>query len=796
MAEYRFHYKKGKLGYAKEHAAYILREDNYTSKIEELVYSESGNMNFFDGTSAIKFWEYADTYERANSVVYREMELNIPNEFNHEQAKELIKKFIEKEIGTGYPYTYAIHESYNKNDEKNLHCHLMFSERENDGIDRNLETFFKRANSKKPELGGAKKNREWQLKERLLNLRKSWEVETNILLEKNGFEKRVDCRSLRDIRKELLEKEMFDEAEKYNRTPLNISGKILYKVDRNIDLTEREKEKYENFLKAKKIRLEKIRESQYTDLKTEIEKIEKQNTKERALNIVTKGKYFKLKKDEYSILKKLKSYPENLNLLDRKNNITEVLNSIKIEWENKNKYIGIVEQLERNKERELNKAKEYFKEKFKEDYISREELKIRDKYKSYDILKVKIKLQTLLSENSEEKAMNIVTNYKFNKELIDVFNIQKNKKNIEEKYQEAGLYNQADLKVLKTQKEDISKQLANKINSFQKFIKSIDETQVRELLQKIENRKKLEVKILKEILFTEGKDYTNLDYEKERLMLLNKHSTLEKIYNKEIAKEEKNSKKIYSLAQDIVGIESLINKEYKEVREVKDLVKDNLDKIDKKISRNNKRIEVSEEVVKKIEVIKQAFNKKYNMTGIEIIAIGRLSKNEYWKLYKKQEYLRKEITQKEKAFSNMGIMAFGKNVIKKSIEIDKQKLEKLEIEEGELIKKYSKNERFKKEVEKLKGYYDIVQKNYKKIPYNLKEENRANYKLKSNVVDREKIVKTTREIPQQKLKKIAKGNMLNDLKNNINKILAVDSTEIYSNLDINLSKDKEYGWEM
>ena len=46
-----------------------------------------------------------------------------------------------------------------------------------------IETFlniFKRANSKNPEKGGAKKNREWQEKSRLLDLRKSWELRLTI----------------------------------------------------------------------------------------------------------------------------------------------------------------------------------------------------------------------------------------------------------------------------------------------------------------------------------------------------------------------------------------------------------------------------------------------------------------------------------------------------------------------------------------------------------------------------------------------------------------------------------------
>ena len=41
---------------------------------------------------------------------------------------------------------------------RNLHCHLMFCERENDGIERDAKTFFKRYNSKNPASGGAKKS--------------------------------------------------------------------------------------------------------------------------------------------------------------------------------------------------------------------------------------------------------------------------------------------------------------------------------------------------------------------------------------------------------------------------------------------------------------------------------------------------------------------------------------------------------------------------------------------------------------------------------------------------------------
>ncbi|MDD7410096.1 MAG: MobA/MobL family protein [Fusobacterium gastrosuis] len=797
MAEYRLSYKIGKLGYAKSHAEYILREGNYTSKKEDLIYKEYGNMNFTDGTSAVKFWEYADTYERANSIVYREMELNIPNEFNYEQAKELIFNFVKKELGEGYPYTYAIHESINKENERNLHCHLMFSERENDGIDRKLDKFFKRANSQKPELGGAMKNREWQTKDRLRELRKSWEVEQNNLLEKYGFEARVDCRSLRDIRRELLEKEKFELASKYDREPINISGRILYKVDKKIQLSESEQQKYNKFLESKKRRLKKIRDFEKKDIKAEIEKIEKQDSTERALNIVSKGKYFKLKKDEYSILKKLKTYPENQILVDRKNEIKDALNTIKIEWENKNKYIGIVEQLERNKTRDLLKAKELFKEKFNENYISKDEEKIIEKYKNKDILDLKIKLQNFQNENVEYKVVNIITNYKYNEKLVDVFNMQKQKENIEQKYQEAALYNPSELKVLRAEKEEISATLQIKSNALQKSIEDIDEREIKNLSDKINKSREIEIKVIKEIISKNNQNYTDLDYEKERLMLLNRHCTLEKIYKREIQKEEKTkevNKKIYSIANEIVAIESLLNNNYKEKKEVKDLVEKNLADIEKKIRKNNERIKVAEEVVRKTDIIIKSFNKKYKMSGIEMIAIGKLSKNEYWKLYKERENLKKDTLKKEKTLESMGVVSFGKNVLKKSIEINKQELIKLENREKELVIKYSKDSRFQGEVKKLKGYYDKVLKDYKEVSYNLKVENTINYNLKANVANKERTVKTVRNIPQQRLK-TRKSNGINDIRKNIGKILAADNSEIRSNLDINLKREREYEWE-
>ena len=257
MAEYRLHCKIGKVGVAKAHAEYILRENKYSKAKEDLVYKESGNMDcIIDKISEIDFWQGADNFERINGVTYRELELNIPNEFNHEQGIELVQNFVKNEIGYKHPYSFAIHESHNKDGEKNLHCHLMFSERELDDILRTKEQFFKRANSKKPELGGAKKDNIWRKKEQLLSLRKSWEVITNTALEKNGFDERVSCESLKKQREIALEKGDYLKAELLNRTPVNISGIILQKEKRlGLEkLTSEEQEKFKEYKQAKALR--------------------------------------------------------------------------------------------------------------------------------------------------------------------------------------------------------------------------------------------------------------------------------------------------------------------------------------------------------------------------------------------------------------------------------------------------------------------------------------------------------------------------------------------------------------
>lgn len=177
---------------------YINRNDKYSKKLDDLQYSQSGNMPSFAQNDPELFWQSADQFERANARVCTEIEFALPRELNLEQQQELVTSFIKKTIDNEQrklPYSYAIHNDRANN---NPHCHLVFSVRKLDGVERKAEQFFKRANSKNAELGGAKKDRNVIQKEFLQDVRKIWREQANQSLERYGHTARIDERSYQE----------------------------------------------------------------------------------------------------------------------------------------------------------------------------------------------------------------------------------------------------------------------------------------------------------------------------------------------------------------------------------------------------------------------------------------------------------------------------------------------------------------------------------------------------------------------------------------------------------------------
>jgi hypothetical protein len=133
---------------ASAHYAYVGRLGRYEKKFrtdEEVVYVKSGNMPFWAMNDPSIFWLASDTFERKNGSVYRELEAALPRELSHEKHRELIDNFINKVLSTQHPYSLAIHSKKAADGLPQPHVHLMWSERQMDGIERGPSLFFKRA---------------------------------------------------------------------------------------------------------------------------------------------------------------------------------------------------------------------------------------------------------------------------------------------------------------------------------------------------------------------------------------------------------------------------------------------------------------------------------------------------------------------------------------------------------------------------------------------------------------------------------------------------------------------------
>lgn len=203
MASYHLSVKTGGKGKAASHADYIARENKYArEKDNDIEHKESGNMPAWAAHKPSEFWKAADTFERANGCTYREIEISLPRELKPEQRLALVRDFVQQEIGDKHAYQFAIHNPKAAIEGgEQPHAHIMFSERLNDGIKRDPQQYFKRANSKKPERGGAKKVRfgetPTERKDYLVAQRERWATLQNDYLERYQHPDRVDARSLK-----------------------------------------------------------------------------------------------------------------------------------------------------------------------------------------------------------------------------------------------------------------------------------------------------------------------------------------------------------------------------------------------------------------------------------------------------------------------------------------------------------------------------------------------------------------------------------------------------------------------
>lgn len=174
---------------------YIERSGRYASDHAELLHKGHGNMPAWASNVPRHYWEAADVHERANGRLFKQLEFALPKELSPGQLTALAASFCRDLARTKdgpLPYSFAVHKGH---DKENPHCHLLISERVNDGVSRDPGLWFKRA-AKDPAKGGAKKTNELRPREWLLHCRELWAERANHALRLAGHEARIDHRTL------------------------------------------------------------------------------------------------------------------------------------------------------------------------------------------------------------------------------------------------------------------------------------------------------------------------------------------------------------------------------------------------------------------------------------------------------------------------------------------------------------------------------------------------------------------------------------------------------------------------
>ena len=324
MAIFHLSFSNGKVGKGLAHFKYIMGEDRYSYKENEVIYEKH---NMPPHVSAEDFWHSADAYERANGRVYKEIRIALPNGFSKKENQDLLNKFLEKELGNNFYYSAVIHDKDSSEDEiRNVHAHIMVCPRKIDGIERDTKQFFSRYNSKNIEEGGALKDPYWNKKETLTHFRESWEETLNNALEKKNWRK-VSCKSLQQQRKEALEKQDLDLVDFLDREPIQINNYTLKKDKKyynELDIAD-----WDNYMHNKKVR--DLKEELYNLLqKKKEQEIERSNIFKNLKDINSAIRNFNKSDEKF---KDIYSIQEDILMLEVEKKHTElaILNLSKVE---------------------------------------------------------------------------------------------------------------------------------------------------------------------------------------------------------------------------------------------------------------------------------------------------------------------------------------------------------------------------------------------------------------------------------------------------------------------------------
>lgn len=189
--------KSGLAGKGAAHAGYIGGVGKHAER-DDVVAVVDKNIPVW-AKDGVDFFDAADQLERAGGRAYTEIEAAIPRGVADPVA--YAAKYAEQLLGDRHPYRLAVHDKLAGDGGRNVHMHLMFSDRTLDGIERDRDRFFKRAAAPyrhrvtkemmpaDPSKGGAAKDRTWNARGQVQVVRDGWEAHAKA----HGFD--LDLRS-------------------------------------------------------------------------------------------------------------------------------------------------------------------------------------------------------------------------------------------------------------------------------------------------------------------------------------------------------------------------------------------------------------------------------------------------------------------------------------------------------------------------------------------------------------------------------------------------------------------------
>jgi archaellum component FlaC len=129
-----------------------------------------------------QLWNAVEKAEkRKDSQLARSLDIALPYELSLDFNIELLRGFVQEQwVDKGMIADIAIHLPGRTGDIRNVHAHVALTTREITGS------------------GFGRKERDWNSKKELVDWRKAWANHANRILEREGFEERIDHRSLVD----------------------------------------------------------------------------------------------------------------------------------------------------------------------------------------------------------------------------------------------------------------------------------------------------------------------------------------------------------------------------------------------------------------------------------------------------------------------------------------------------------------------------------------------------------------------------------------------------------------------